>query len=292
LDQRGDELYTLAGSAREPGRTEQGGRISDTWVLIENQLELTDHKHLGQLLTYASGLEAVTILWIAASFTEEHRATLDWLNKITDESFRFFGLEVELWRIGKSPAAPKFNVVSKPNEWTHSIKEGARALEEGELSETRIMQRDYWEWLNRALDGCHGPVAGNRKPQPQSWMSFPIGHSKIHLGASMNTRESRIRAELYLTGPMAKSFFGQLLAQKDAIEREFGYPLIWEELPEGRDSRVSVPLNDVDPEDKSDWPRQHEWLAAKLNEMHRVSASRVRALKGGLPLGANGASAS
>src|ERR1700690_2094983 len=82
-----------------------------TWVLIENQLARTDHTHLGQLLTYASGLQAVTIIWIAAAFTDEHRATLDWLNKITDESFRFFGLEVELWKIGESPVAPKFNIV-------------------------------------------------------------------------------------------------------------------------------------------------------------------------------------
>src|SRR4051812_43362290 len=82
---------------------------TNTWVLIENQLERTDHTHLGQVLTYASGLGAVTIVWIAARFTEEHRATLDWLNKITDRSFRFFGIEVELWRIGDSSPAPKFN---------------------------------------------------------------------------------------------------------------------------------------------------------------------------------------
>jgi hypothetical protein len=95
-------------------------------LLIENQLECTDHVHLGQLLTSASGLEAVTIVWIAAEFTEEHRSTLDWLNKITDDSFRFFGLEVELWRIGSSPPAPKFNVISKPNNWLQSVAQAAR----------------------------------------------------------------------------------------------------------------------------------------------------------------------
>ena len=117
---------------------------TDHWVLIENQLERTDHSHLGQLLTYASGLEAVTIVWIAARFNEEHRATLDWLNKITDQSFRFFGLEVELWRIGDSPAAPKFNIVSKPNDWSHSVAQAVRAIDDAELSETRVMQRAYW----------------------------------------------------------------------------------------------------------------------------------------------------
>ena len=116
-----------------------------SWVLVENQLERTDHSHLGQLLTYASGLEAVTIVWIAARFTEEHRSTLDWLNKITDESFRFFGLEVELWRIGDSPAAPKFNIVSKPNDWSRSVAQAARAIDESELSDTRLKQRSYWD---------------------------------------------------------------------------------------------------------------------------------------------------
>src|SRR5262249_61031792 len=75
---------------------------TNRWVLIENQLERTDHTHLGQLLTYASGLEAVTIVWIAARFTEKHRSTLDWLNKITDDRFRFFGLEEELCPIRDS----------------------------------------------------------------------------------------------------------------------------------------------------------------------------------------------
>ena len=117
--------------------------ITDTWVLVENQLERTDHCHLGQLLTYAAGLQAVTIVWIARQFTEEHRATLDWLNEITDDRFNFFGLEIELWRIGESPVSPKFNVVSKPNDWTKTVSTAAKRIETGELSDTRQTQLQY-----------------------------------------------------------------------------------------------------------------------------------------------------
>jgi hypothetical protein len=248
------------------------------WVLIENQLERTDHCHLGQLLTYASGLEAVTIVWIAARFTEEHRATLDWLNRITDESFRFFGLEVELWRIGDSPAAPKFNIVSKPNDWSHSVAQAARAIDDAELSETRVAQRAYWAALNPALNSAGGPVSGNRKPQPQSWMAYSVGRSDFHLGAVMIRPKKQIRPELYISGDRAKTFFELLKRQKDTIERELGYRLEWEEMPVRRDCRISSYLNEVDPEDEADWPRQHTWLAKRLNDMHRVFAPRIKAL--------------
>jgi hypothetical protein len=254
---------------------------TDRWVLIENQLERTDHTHLGQLLTYASGLEAVTIVWIAARFTEEHRSTLDWLNKITDESFRFFGLEVELWRIGSSPAAPKFNLVSKPNEWSHSVAHAARAIDDAELSDTRVMQREYWAALHPVLDLMGGPVSGARKPQPQYWMGYSIGRSGFNLSAVMNRQKQYLRAELYISGDLAKTFFGLLKNQKVEVEGALGYPLDWEELPDARDCRIACYLSDVDPADKADWLRQHEWLAKRLNEMHRVFAPRVRALEAG-----------
>jgi hypothetical protein len=249
---------------------------TDRWVLIENQLERTDHRHLGQLLTYASGLEAVTIIWIAECFTEEHRSTLDWLNRITEEGIRFFGVEVELWKIGGSPAAPKFNVISKPNEWSQSIGDVARELDD--ISETRRLQRDYWEAFQIVLNNHDGSVRGNKKPQPQAWMSYPIGRVHFLLNAVMIRAKEQIRAELYISGKHAKSYLQMLKSQQAAIERELGCPLVWEELPSRRDCRIASYLNDVDPEDQGQWPRQHEWLAKRLNDMHRVFARRVAEL--------------
>ena len=252
---------------------------SAAWVLIENQLERTDHGHLGQLLTYASGLEAVTIVWIAGRFNDEHRSTLDWLNRITEEQFRFFGLEVELWRIGDSPAAPKFNVVSKPNDWSRSVARGKRSLDEGELSEVRALQLEYWAALNTALSNAGGPIGGNRKPQSQSWMSYAVGRTDFSLDAVMGRHKQRIFAALYIRGAKAKAFFRELHSQKDAIENELGYKLEWEALEAGLDSRIAVRLNGVDPEDRQDWERQHHWLAAKLNELHSTFSSRVKRLR-------------
>ena len=249
---------------------------SNAWVLIENQLERTDHNHLGQLLTYASGLQAVTIIWIASRFTEEHRSTLDWLNRITDTGFHFFGLEVELWRIGESSPAPKFNIVSKPNDWSRSVAQAARAMDETDLSETRIKQLEYWTAFHSALDEISGPVSGNRKPQPQSWMPYPIGKSGFHLSAAM-IPEQRIQVQLVISGSDTVAFFSLLHREKVQVEQELGYSLDWDVKFNRKRQRIAV-YDNADIGDKTDWPRQHDWLATRLNELHRVFANRVQAL--------------
>ena len=251
-------------------------KANNSWVLVENQLELTNHKHLGQLLTYASGLEAVTIVWIANQFTDEHRSTLDWLNRITDEKFRFFALEVELWRIGDSPAAPKFNVVSKPNDWSRSVAQAARTIDDSPLTETRLLQRDYWKAFLSVLDKASGPLSGNRKAQAQSWMDYPIGRTGFRLVTTMALRDQEIRADVYIAGATAKQFFALLQEQKDDVEQELGFSLEWKESRQ--DCRILVCLRDADPKKESDWQRQHLWLVEKLNEMHRVFAPRIRSL--------------
>jgi len=251
---------------------------SEEWVLVENQLERTDHSHLGQLLTYASGLKAVTIVWIATRFTEEHRSTLDWLNQITDASFRFFGLELEAWKIGNSAAAPKFNIVSKPNNWSRSVASAARAIDESELSDVRLRQLEYWKAFHDVLNELAGPISGNRKAQPQSWMSYGIGRSHTHVGAVMIRPQRKIRSEVYLSGDYAKQWFRQLEEQKADIENDLGYKLVWEFLPDRNDCRISSYLEEIDPEDETHWREQHVWLARRVNDFHRVFSDRVREL--------------
>lgn len=248
-----------------------------SWVLIENQLERTDHGHLGQLLTYAAGLKAVTIVWVANPFTAEHRAVLDWLNEITAEGINFFGLEVELWRIGDSLAAPKFNIVSQPNDWSESIRNATAAIMAGELTETKQLQLAYWQALSDRLIARSSRVKP-QKPLPQAWATFALGKTNVHLTATVNTVDRRIAAYVALIGTTGKPYFARLLEQREAIEAGFGGALEWRELPGKKESQVGLIRNDVDPNDTSDWPNQHAWLIDVLERLHRAFSARVKQL--------------
>ena len=183
--------------------------------------------------------------------------------------------------------APNFNIVSKTSDWSDSdartvrgegTMSNAHAIDGSGLSETRAMQLDYWTAFDKVLAVSGGPVRGGRKPQPKQWMNYPIGRSFITLVAWMVRPKKEVAAGLYFEGVNAKALFHSLRQNKAEIERELGYPLAWEELPAGQDSRISIYLYDTDPEHKSDWMRQHAWLAERLNEMHRVLEPRVKKL--------------
>lgn len=257
-----------------------------TLVLIENQLEQTDHVHLGQLMTYAAGLDAVTIVWIAERFTDEHRAALDWLNEITGEKVSFFGLEIELWRIGDSPLAPKFNVVSKPNDW---IKGGTEAARAGAMTETKQLQLEYW----RALRDFLAERKSALKPQKaatQHWLTVRIGRSNFNLAALVNTPEELIGVELYLGGADAKKHFKALEARKADIEAQMGVALDWRELPLKDASRILLMRSNSSIRDRSRWGEQHEWLARTLERFDKVFRPVVQALPSDYDLEAEGAS--
>ena len=251
--------------------------LDKSWVLIENQLERTDHLHLGQLLTYASGLKAVTIIWVSTHFTEEHRSALDWLNNITDDQFKFFGLEVELWQIGDSPVAPKFNIVSKPNDWSRSVGQAARQIETGTLTDIKAAQLEFWTQLAEKLkENSH---IRPQKPMPQHWAVFRIGRSGFHMSGLHNTRDKCIGVELYINHQNAKDFYNQLYAQKNDIEAEIGHELIWKELPNKSASRIILYLRDVDPMDRSRWDEYQDWLIKYIEAFDRAFRNRIRNLE-------------
>lgn len=249
---------------------------TNSWVLVENQLERTDHTHLGQLLTYAAGLNAVTIVWIAEKFTEEHRATLDWLNEITETQFNFFGLEIELWRIGNSPVAPKFNIVCKPNDWIKTVTEATVRIESESLTEAKKLQLEYWTAF-RDYVLQHSKILRPQKPFPQHWTNVAIGRSYFHLAATVNTLEEQITVILVLSGPDAKPHFHLLQKTKDAIENELKTSIEWRELPDKKESHLTIRRN-FDPSNRLLWDEQHKWLTEQLENFYTVLGPRIKRL--------------
>ena len=256
---------------------------TDHGVLIENQLARTDHTHLGQVLTYAAGLDAVTIVWVAERFTDEHRAALDWLNKITDEQFQFFGLEVELWRIGTSEPAPKFNVVSRPNAWSRTVTAAARQIPFDNLTETKALQLEYWTAFRDDLL-THSRTIKPQKPYPQHWADYHIGHSDFNLSANIDTRKNLIRVLLNIKGSQAKSHFQQLQQDQPAIAAEIHEPLEWRELPNRKSCQIMV-TRPADPTQRDDWPAQHTWLREQLEALYCAFYPRVRQVAVSAPAG-------
>lgn len=250
---------------------------TDQTVLIENQLERTDHTHLGQIITYAAGLGAKTVIWVSAKFREEHRAAMDWLNENTADTLQFFGVEVELWRIGNSPYAPKFNVVSKPNDWSKTVHAAAHNLAVAPLSETKLQQQKYWAALGELLERDYTHIRP-QKPMPQHWTNFSIGKSGMHLAATVNSVGQRIGVELYLSDANAKEQFKALFQLKAQVESEIDEQLDWQDLPGKKAARIALYKQDVDPTEERDWGSQHRWLAEKLSKCNAVFRPLVKTL--------------
>lgn len=253
--------------------------LSQAYVLIENQLAKTDHSHLGQILTYAAGLGAKTVVWVAERFTEEHRAALDWLNEITEEEYGFFALEIELWRIGESPAAPKFNIVSKPNEWRKTVTDTAKGSG-SEISERRQFYQRYWSGFRDFLLQRPGTPLRSQKPPPGHWTNFAIGRSGFVLVATAGVEKQRLGAELWMSprDMDPKDAFHRLEQQKADVHLDAGMDFEWQELPDAKGSRIVSYLSNVPVENENDWPRQFAWLADHLEALDRSLRKRVKAL--------------
>jgi hypothetical protein len=207
-------------------------------VIVENQLTGTDHTHLGQILTYAGGTDPVNIVWVATSFREEHRAALDWLNTRTDESTRFFGVELGVVRIDGSPPAPLLRLVVQPNDWGKKVKASTHA--DAALSTRNSTYQEFWtRFLDRiATDRSDWTRA--RKGPAQNWFPMPTGRSDLSYTCSFG--RSGLCSEIYFqhTDPNVNAArFDAAHARKDQLEGAYGSALSFEPLAERKGCRIA-----------------------------------------------------
>jgi hypothetical protein len=248
-------------------------------VIIENQLERTDHSHLGQCLIYASGLEASTVVWVAPSFRDDFRRAFDWLNERTDLGVNFFGVEVGVVQVGEGgPRAPVFEVVARPNDWQKNVKQGGgprSTAAGGGVSPLNAKRQDFYA---EVLSETIAQVPAIRMParSRQNWISFasgPFGYWALSAAA-----EGRLRVEAYLDCGDAvrnKALFDDLAKDRRRWEELAGTELSWERLDEKRASRIAA-YSPLDLDEPAAREAARDWAVATLLSLYRALNAPLR----------------
>ncbi|AVO37054.1 hypothetical protein [Pukyongiella litopenaei] len=246
---------------------DEDGRV----VVIENQFGVSDHRHLGQIMTYLAGRKAHTVVWVTEHLRQEHRAAIEWLNAHTDEGYWFFGVEIEAWRIGDSAAAPKFEVIERPNDWVKSQRR--RIVAAAEDAHRRI---DYWAALLDRLPR-DWPLRMPGAAPNQGWMMAVFtGQERLEIYncgiyVYRNVAKKRIGAYLSL-GQFPEVDFADWSARHadldafEGVEWSVGNRGYWQLL-------LSEP---GDPLDESDWSRQHDWMIEAMRRFHSIWLEHLR----------------
>ena len=237
-------------------------------IVIENQLEITDHDHLGKTITYASGYDAEIIIWIVKDVRDEHKQAIDWLNEHTDEKVNFFAIKMELWQIGNSPCAPKFNIISKPNDWAKAIK---KSTSQSNLTETKVLQLDFWNQFKEYAQNKSSKLK-LRKTFPQHWYDISIGNSKAYISLTANSQTNLIAYEIYI--PDSKDLFYELETNKNQIEEELQAELEWMALDGRKASRIKL-SNDSDINQKEKWDQYFDWLMITAEKFQTVFGRHI-----------------
>jgi hypothetical protein len=225
------------------------------YIVIENQLEKTNHDHIGKAITYASVLDAATIIWIATEFTEEHKKALDWLNDHTTEEISFYGVQLELWQIEESKAALRFNIISKPNQ---AVRQAAKSKVSEDLSDKRKFQLEFWNKFKDRIAKTK-KIPSLQTPRPQYWFDITLGKSNIHISNTCNTDDNTVGVRVYIGNKIADSMLPFLESKKKEIETEIEQELSWNPNPDNRD-KVIVLLHQTDFTDNQKLEEAIDWL--------------------------------
>ncbi len=263
-----------------------GHDITNECVLIvENQLDATDHKHLGQLMTYAAGTDAATIVWVAPSFRDEHRKALDFLNDKTGDSARFFGVEVSVVRIGDSAPAPMFKLVAKPSGWRARL---AATHASSELSERREQYRAFWSDYLDALHEKYPNTTNVRAASTRNWTNVNNLRRGVVICLSFLS-QGKVSCEVYIDLQDAKknsAVLDALMRNKDQIETDVGEQLLWDDIPLKRACRIRA-MTSGDVTQSSDHERLITWMMEHQIRMKQSIKPLVEALPESLWLGSD-----
>ncbi len=245
------------------------------YVVIENQLEKTNHDHLGKALTYASVLDASCVIWIATEFTPEHTKALDWLNDHTNDDISFYGVQIELWQIDESKPALRFNIISKPNE---AVRRAARTKGSEDLSQNRQFQYEFWTRLKAKLERTK-KIPSLQTPAAQYWYNIALGKSNIHLTTTCNTDTNTVGVRIYISNKIADTMLPYLLGKKEEIENNIGQRLTWNPNPESRDKIINL-LYSTDFKDDKKTEEALNWLVEYSIKFRDVFSRVLRELNG------------
>lgn len=216
-------------------------------IIIENQLEQSNHDHLGKVITYASGLDAKVIVWIVKEAREEHRSAVEWLNNNTNKDINFFLIEIHAYKIGDSLYAPKFEIVEKPNDF---IKTGKTQSGSGDLNKSQSERLIFWTRFNEIITE-RGKPFNIRKTSTDHWYDIAIGTSAAHIGITLVNKENCIGVELYINDD--KQIFDNLYQKKEKIENELGLSLDWQRLDGKKASRIMYRIPGLDFDNHSNY---------------------------------------
>ena len=214
--------------------------ITGKVVLIENQLEPTDHDHLGKIITYASGLDASVVVWIVSSARQEHSSAIEWLNKHTDDSLAFFLIEVHAYKIGNSEPAPQFKIIEQPNDFVKSVKAIAQ---NSNVSDTEKCRLEFWTQFNDVIEG-RGKPFNKRKPTTDHWYPIAIGSSECHISVDLINKNHKIRVCVWIDDN--KDLFDKFYSNREQIEASCGFELEWSRLDNKKASYISTYIPGLD----------------------------------------------
>lgn len=222
--------------------------FKDIKVIVENQLEQSNHDHLGKIITYASGLNASVIVWIVKEAREEHRSAIEWLNNHTDESVSFFLLEIHAYRIGNSDPAPKFEIIEQPNGYRKASVD-SKSLSEADQAR-RQARIDFWTTFNEVIKE-RGMPFNTRKATPDHWYDIAIGSSDAHLSVTAVNKDNYVGVELYINDN--KDMFDELYKNRQTIDAEFDFKLNWQRLDGKKASRIKSMIPGLDFDNHSNY---------------------------------------